>query len=670
MNVQSKNYGIRLDAERAVPTSLRLEEKELLMPLHHTSLFSLTALDGENQRIQLLPQHGRAEGETLVFDSLTNGTEAVKVQATLAVALQDNALQFRLHIKNSAPKLRIVETVFSLEGIAMPNPASTELLYPHHAGEKIHDPVKALRSKKYQSFWRAYTRLENGRWVRECNYCGLCSMSWMYLQSTDIGLYLASHDSRFPVTGLMVSAGAETDDLAMGFRVHKSIAYGEEWESGAFVLHLSHDDWHAGARRYRAWILPHLDIQSNPAFLQEQAALNQCYNFKRTEQIQHRFEDIPDMWEEGAKRGINHMFIASWNRTGFDSFYPEYYPDMELGTALDFRRGIDYVNAHGGFATLYVNARLSDQFSDFHQRFLSRMQIENEHGQPLTETYGPHTFTLNCPSDRMWQHMLVDACDFAAESYHLKGIYLDQLASAEPFACYHQGHSHEDIGQFNQGYLTILRELLGRMRVRDPQSYLMTENCGDIYSAYTWGNLTWNGADYDEFYNLFRYTFPEFVQVNMCNDRSWEPDAVRKESFFYSDIERCILMGNILWIGITSRYLGHPELKEHFDYLMKATAFRKAIAHQVSRGTYLDDEYVEENDNLSASCFRICTQEALLLVGNHACTGGTVRFHLPFAIASAQAWDENENELPISVTENDLTICINRQRLVRITVHG
>ena len=39
MNVQSKNYGIRLDAERAVPTSLRLEEKELLMPLHHTPLF-------------------------------------------------------------------------------------------------------------------------------------------------------------------------------------------------------------------------------------------------------------------------------------------------------------------------------------------------------------------------------------------------------------------------------------------------------------------------------------------------------------------------------------------------------------------------------------------------------------------------------------------------------
>ena len=670
MNVQSKDFSISLEADRAALTSLRLEAHELIAPGEKTPLFSLVALDEENQRIRLFPQGGRQEGEALVFDRLIGERGQAQVQAVLTVRLEEEALQFHLKITNQAPSLRIIEILFRVQGIALPSPETTDLLYPHHAGEKIHNPVQALRSEKYQHFWRAYTRLEAGRWGRECNYCGLCSMSWMYLQNVDTGLYLASHDPRFPVTGLMVSVGAEVDDLGLGFRVHKRISCDEQWESGAFVLHLSHEDWHAGARRYRTWILPHLDIQPNPDFLQAQAALNQCYNFKRVEEIQHRFGDIPAMWEEGAKHGINHMFIASWNRTGFDSFYPEYYPDMELGTALDFRRGIDYVNAHGGFATLYINARLSDQCSDFHKRFLSRMQIENERGHALTETYGPHTFTLNCPSDRMWQHVLVDICDFAAEAYHLKGIYLDQLASAEPFACYHEGHTHEDIGQFNQGYLSILRELLGRMRARDPESYLMTENCGDIYGAYTWGNLTWNGADYDEFYNLFRYTFPEFVQVNMCNDRSWEPDAARKEAYFYSDVERCVLMGNILWIGITSRYLGHPELKEHFDYLMKATAFRKAIAQQVSRGVYLDEEYVEENGGMSASCFRISSKEVLLLVGNHQCTGGTVRFHLPFAVTSARAWDENENELSTSVEGENLSIRIHRQRLVRIDVHG
>ena len=52
----------------------------------------------------------------------------------------------------------------------------------------------------------------------------------------------------------------------------------------------------------------------------------------------------------------------------------------------------------------------------------------------------------------------------------------------------------------------------------------MTENCGDIYGSYTWGNLTWNGAEYDEYYNVFKYTFPEFVQVNMVNPRGWETE--------------------------------------------------------------------------------------------------------------------------------------------------
>ncbi|MEG2253364.1 MAG: DUF6259 domain-containing protein, partial [Clostridia bacterium] len=210
------------------------------------------------------------------------------------------------------------------------------------------------------------------------------------------------------------------------------------------------------------------------------------------------------------------------------------------------------------------------------KRYLSKMQIENEKGEALTETYGPHTFTLNCPSDEQWQHELVDTCDFAAMSYGFKGIYLDQLASAEPFACYHEGHTHEDIGEFNQGYLKILDELRTRLRARDKDAYLMTENCGDIYSAYTWGNLTWNGANYDEFYNMFRYTFPEFVQVNMCNDRSWVEDEQEHELYFYSDVERCVLMGNILWLGITSRYLGKEELKPHFDYLLAATKFRQA----------------------------------------------------------------------------------------------
>ena len=266
-----------------------------------------------------------------------------------------------------------------------------------------------------------------------------------------------------------------------------------------------------------------MDFDHNPAFLADECALNQCYNFKRTGNIEHTFRDIPQMYEEGAAWGVRHMFLASWNRTGFDSFYPEYYPDMELGSAMEFRRGLEYVREHGGFSTLYINARIFDVKSDFHKTVGEKMAVRNEKGEPYRETYGPEHFTVNCPSDTLWRDYLLDTAEFCVKAYGCDGIYLDQLASAEPFACYCAEHSHENIGEFNNGYVYVLRELLRRLRKHNPNAYIMTENCGDIYGSYTWGNLTWNGAEYDEYYNVFKYTFPEFVQVNMVNLPRYAP---------------------------------------------------------------------------------------------------------------------------------------------------
>lgn len=80
----------------------------------------------------------------------------------------------------------------------------------------------------------------------------------------------------------------------------------------------------------------------------------------------------------------------------------------------------------------------------------------------------------------------------------------------------------------------------------------MTENCGDIYGSYTWGNLTWNGAEYDEYYNVFKYTFPEFVQVNMVNPRGWETEDRDQRLWFYRDMHRAVTLGSVLWMGITT----------------------------------------------------------------------------------------------------------------------
>ena len=47
------------------------------------------------------------------------------------------------------------------------------------------------------------------------------------------------------------------------------------------------------------------------------------------------------------------------------------------------------------------------------------------------------------------------------KAYGCDGIYLDQLASARAVRVLLCGaHSHDDIGEFNNGYVYVLRELL------------------------------------------------------------------------------------------------------------------------------------------------------------------------------------------------------------------
>ena len=155
----------------------------------------------------------------------------------------------------------------------------------------------------------------------------------------------------------------------------------------------------------------------------------------------------------------------------------------------------------------------------------------------------------------------------------------------------------------------------------------------------------------------------------MCNDRSWAADDEERERFFYADTERCVLMGNILWIGITSRYQNNSRLKAHFDYLMAATAFRKAIAREVSDGVYLDDEYVTAIDGpLHASCFRVAEGETLLLAGDSSLQGGRVSFALPHAAAHVEAFDEYCRPLAVLAEGNAVTVTMGGNRLARIHV--
>ena len=591
-----------------------------------TPVLSLWCLNAEkNGKVKFVPSgaskvvsSASSKSLKLQVDSFTgNGTELdIKAEVTVEIG-KDCMLKWSVSLKNNDSAHDIVEVLFPhIRGVFLGESFKDDtIIYPHHAGEKTLNPVKEYTSERFRNFTRANTLLEDGIYVREINYCGLASMMWMYYYDKHNGFYISSNDSNFLVTGMRVETGGPEDPwMGFGIRKHLRIKAGTVWDSEPYTVAVNCDDWHWGAKTYRKWIEPYISVDNNPSFLKDEFVLNQCYDFKKDGKILNRFENIPQKYDAGLKYHMKHMFIASWNRKGFDCNYAEYYPDMDLGTSMDLYDGCQYVNQNGGFVTFYINSRLFDTFSDFYPTLGSKIAIKKVNGDIYDERYdGESVFAVMCPSDEKWQKLLTDTACWMVKSYGATGIYLDQLGSAEPFACYDSSHSHKDIGEFNRGYLHLIKELKEKLHALNPNAFLMIENCGDIYGSYIWGNLTWNGEPYDEFFNVYKYTFPEYVQVNMVNPNK---DVGREESasLLYSKIERALLLGSVLWIGLCKF---NPDNEELRQYAEKAVNFRQKINPFIKNGVYSDDEGITfKSTGINVSRWKLNDGGDLFMIGN------------------------------------------------------
>lgn len=562
-----------------------------IVTIHHTDL--RLGVDSDDDRPGAPGEGGRA-------------SVRVEVEVNIRIPQDSTELLLTARVTNHEKNLAVTEFLFpAIRGVDLSdwlkNGERVEdvLIMPHHAGERIVNPATAFASERYLRFSRANSKKEpDGTYSRELNYCGLASMMWMDYSAGDNGLFLASYDPVFGLTGLRVETGGpENPWLGFSFRKYLWIAPGKTWTSPAYALGVHDGDWHWGARRYRAWFDTVVTQKEPPADLLAMPGLNPRYDFKNGGRVIHRFEEIPALFEEGRKNGLTHFFIAGWNRSGFDTDYPEYHPDMELGTPVDLEKGCRYVKEHGGIVTFYINARLFDTQSDYFDSLGSRWALRGLDGRMEHETYEPRTFAVMCPASGEWRKHIVDYATWMVKSYHAQGIYLDQLGSAEPHPCYQPDHGHAHPGEFNEGYVKLLDEVTSGIQAVDPSAFIMIENCGDIYGSRIFGSLTWNGEFYDEFFNVYKYTFPEHTQINMVHPRRIDDPVLRRE-FFYKDIARALLLGSVFWAAPGRRF---GEDEELLDYFRKVLALRKAAAPYFAKARFVDVDGITVDEGIEAS---------------------------------------------------------------------
>jgi hypothetical protein len=170
------------------------------------------------------------------------------------------------------------------------------------------------------------------------------------------------------------------------------------------------------------------------------------------------------------------------------------------------------------------------------------------------------------------------------------GMYLDQLAMAGSLKCYNPAHDHgEDRTAWNQGYEKLLDSLRADY---DPEGMaLIYEGCNDIYGPGASGQLitTLGGPLIGRFPEMYKYTFPDQILVDMMNPRrnsAMRPEHVARRSTEF--LHHAFVIGAYLWcydLEWDNTWRRDPE---QYLRLQKIVALRKAWLEHYGQGRFTD----------------------------------------------------------------------------------
>ncbi|OHB78816.1 MAG: hypothetical protein A2Z25_19345 [Planctomycetes bacterium RBG_16_55_9] len=172
----------------------------------------------------------------------------------------------------------------------------------------------------------------------------------------------------------------------------------------------------------------------------------------------------------------------NWHQIPFDNDYPHYFPPKD-----GFAKGVAELKQAGVYAMPYINGRLWDT----HNRQTEDWQFtktalpaatKDEKGNPYTESYGSKEADGNsvrlaamCPSTSLWQSRIRDIVLPLFNEYGVSGVYIDQIAAAQPHLCFDTSHTHPLGGGhwWTEGYWRMLDSI----RAAKPADCMLTTEC-------------------------------------------------------------------------------------------------------------------------------------------------------------------------------------------------
>lgn len=591
-------------------------------------LFAVTIgnLDGTNQQEAYPASAGvsiQGDSACIQVSSLQVEGKKIPVSATVTVQLDSNSAESRWSIELS--NHYSAHTIFGLTfarmyGVQLGDRWQDDaLFFPFWGGERFPHAVKdfvaiADHSLSPTEMGRPRVTRKNGRYVHELLYAGGASMMWMDYTDAAHGLYLASYDPEFLVTVLHADTqGSTVGTMNLEFKKWITVPPGQDRTFPPIIVAAHAGDWHWAADAYRSWFNTRMTLTADGGSWREQIGGWLVFMKNAYGRMALQFHDLPEVWAKEKKLGMDLLIPYGWSRGGFDSYDPEYHPDLDLGGPLEMSRAYHKIKVGGGEVMTYLNARIFNLRSDYFGTLGEDWAVRNPDGSKVVEQYkpgSPESFAVMCPGSQGWRNLLADFGWIAATQYDSHLIYYDQVAAAPPLACYSTRHGHDQTGLWNREYATLLHDAYQVGRSTDPHIAFMIEGAGDLYAPYAlfqgYFDPLYAGTRF-AFPELFKYTFPEVIQATFVVNTRNSPDTLFHDIPIVPHDAAILSICRDIMVGKLFVFMD-PVLGDRawWDEVSKLLALRKAAAPWIGQGIFRDTiDVTEAQPPLEVKTFRL-----------------------------------------------------------------
>ena len=468
---------------------------------------------------------------TIAYTDLVHRGNALDMDLTLTVALEDGGVRFGSTVANNEKGTIIRELQYPLVG-NMSLPKGHKLLTTHTGGQVHDDAIDLIVNVNPKTLYMKpdqYFRQYDLQYPRHA-----ASNCYAFFGEED-GLYFGSHDESLQQTwhGLRAypSAPNQFDQLEAGFYRYPNAMCGDTWSNNTSIVKPYMGSWTETSRIYREWINTWWDKKDVPQWVKDMNGWQRIIFKHQYGEYLRKYTDLPGRINDcGQSVGCNTVLAFGWWSDGMDNGYPNYYIDETQGGEKAWKQAIADYREKGNRLVLYYNGRLVDRESDWYVHGNGKKATNKDNtGAEFAEHYkftgegttlgyyDTRTFSIANMANREWRDMLVKWAD-RAMAYGADAVFYDQLGVAEEFP------NWDITGEFPvQDIYTgrykadALKEIRDHIKAIDPEFCLGTEWLSDCTSQFCdFVHIVEFTAEPYSFPEWFKYTFPEVIWSDRC----------------------------------------------------------------------------------------------------------------------------------------------------------